>query len=182
MPVILYLHHAIITNCNLGRLNVSLIIGYSSSHKGYKCLASNGRLYISKDVLFNESHFHFQHRQTNANSNPPPMPSPSHSIPLAILPPDSQPQPEPLTPHTTTPTTPFIPSLSLHTSFNSNSHNSLRSTSSPTIDPDSSPSTSRSPPPPTNIHPMHTQFEIGCLKPPVYPTISLTTSEPVNIQ
>ena len=34
-----------------------LFIGYSLSHKGYKCLSSFGRIYISKDVLFNELRF-----------------------------------------------------------------------------------------------------------------------------
>ena len=32
-------------------------MGYSSSHKGYKCLSSSGRIYISKDFLFNELRF-----------------------------------------------------------------------------------------------------------------------------
>ena len=32
-------------------------MGYSPSHKGYKCLAADGRLYISKDVIFNENSF-----------------------------------------------------------------------------------------------------------------------------
>ena len=34
-----------------------VFFGYSSSHKGYKCLSSIGRIYISKDVLFNELRF-----------------------------------------------------------------------------------------------------------------------------
>ena len=34
-----------------------VFLGYSSSHKGYKCLSSTGRIYISKDVLFNELRF-----------------------------------------------------------------------------------------------------------------------------
>lgn len=37
-----------------------LFLGYSTSHKGYKCLSSNGRLYISKDVLFNEHKFPYK--------------------------------------------------------------------------------------------------------------------------
>ena len=32
-------------------------LGYSSSHMGYKCLSSSSRVYISKDVLFNELRF-----------------------------------------------------------------------------------------------------------------------------
>jgi len=34
-----------------------LFLRYSSSHKGYKCLSSSGRVYISKVVLYNELRF-----------------------------------------------------------------------------------------------------------------------------
>ena len=34
-----------------------VFLGYSSSHKGNKCLSSTGRIYISKDVLVNELMF-----------------------------------------------------------------------------------------------------------------------------
>lgn len=34
-----------------------IFLGYSTAHKGYKCLAPNGHIYISKDVLFQESKF-----------------------------------------------------------------------------------------------------------------------------
>lgn len=37
-----------------------LFLGYSTRHKGYRCLASNVRLYIAKDVPFNESRFPYQ--------------------------------------------------------------------------------------------------------------------------
>ena len=32
-------------------------MGYSPSHKGYKCLVTDGRIYISKDAIFNEDKF-----------------------------------------------------------------------------------------------------------------------------
>ena len=32
-------------------------LGYSLNHKGYKCMSSNGRVYISRDVIFNETSF-----------------------------------------------------------------------------------------------------------------------------
>ena len=35
----------------------NVFLGYSPSHKGYKCLAAGGRLFISKDVTFNERVF-----------------------------------------------------------------------------------------------------------------------------
>lgn len=34
-----------------------IYLGPSPQHKGYKCLASDGKIYISKDVLFNEIRF-----------------------------------------------------------------------------------------------------------------------------
>jgi histone deacetylase 1/2 len=34
-----------------------VFLGYSSTYKGYKCLSSDGRVYVSKDVLFNEQRF-----------------------------------------------------------------------------------------------------------------------------
>lgn len=34
-----------------------LFLGYSTSHKGYKCLSPFGRIYSSQDVLFNKSKF-----------------------------------------------------------------------------------------------------------------------------
>jgi histone deacetylase 1/2 len=34
-----------------------VFLGYSSTYKGYKCLSPEGRVYVSKDVLFNEQRF-----------------------------------------------------------------------------------------------------------------------------
>jgi len=38
-----------------------VFLGYSLSHKGYKCLAADGRIYVSKDDVFNELKFPFPH-------------------------------------------------------------------------------------------------------------------------
>jgi histone deacetylase 1/2 len=39
-----------------------VFLGYSSRHKGFKCLEPNtGRVYISRDVIFDESVFPFEH-------------------------------------------------------------------------------------------------------------------------
>ena len=36
-----------------------LFLGYSISHKGYKCISPSSRIFSSKDVLFNESKFFY---------------------------------------------------------------------------------------------------------------------------
>ena len=38
-----------------------IFLGYSISHKGYRCLAVDGKIYISKDVIFNEYKFPYTH-------------------------------------------------------------------------------------------------------------------------
>lgn len=36
-----------------------VFLGYNGSHKGYKCLSSTGKIYISRHVIFNEEDFPF---------------------------------------------------------------------------------------------------------------------------
>ena len=87
-----------------------LFLGYSSSHKGYKCLSSSGRIYISKDVLFNELRFPSSSKpiknldsyfSLNPNLSPPSATStpqssqmsPSNSASIPLVPPSFSPIP-----------------------------------------------------------------------------------------
>ena len=42
------------------RTSKCVFLGYSSSHKGYKCLDSKGRFYIARSVVFSEMEFHYE--------------------------------------------------------------------------------------------------------------------------
>ena len=47
-----------------------IFLGYSIRHKGYQCLnPKNGRLYISRDVVFEETTFPFQTPLPNETQN-----------------------------------------------------------------------------------------------------------------
>lgn len=65
-----------------------LFLGYASSHKGYKCLDAEGRIFVSKDVLFNEFRFPFP---TMFPSSPGPVLH-SHGI-SSIIPHTQSPSP-----------------------------------------------------------------------------------------
>lgn len=68
------------------RTSECTFLGYSTSHKGYKCLAKDGRMYISKDVQFNGHVFPFAKENSNSRVSPvqTSLPSP---IPLTVVPP-----------------------------------------------------------------------------------------------
>lgn len=66
-----------------------VFLGYSSSHKGYKCLAADGRIYISKDVIFNEFKFPYMELFPKAEISAFHPPTNSPVTPLIVIPPHS---------------------------------------------------------------------------------------------
>lgn len=66
------------------RSHESLFLGYSTSHKGYKCLSPSGRIFISKTVLFNENKFPY-HELFQPTSSPPSASVPSSSPSIITL-------------------------------------------------------------------------------------------------
>lgn len=68
------------------RSHECLFLGYSN-HKGYKCLSPSGKVFISKDVVFNETRFPYTDLFSKPSSHSSSSPSSSFSanIPLAGL-------------------------------------------------------------------------------------------------
>jgi histone deacetylase 1/2 len=160
-----------------------VFLGYSSNHKGCKCLSKSGRIYVSKDVLFNEDSFPY-----NALfcSTKPISPS-SAIIPPIFLKPTSLPASsttdhvEPL-PTRISPDSVPLPSAYPSTTVAASQDREPSASSSlpatiPSQTSDTLPSVG-----PSNVHPMVTRSKNGIIKPRVNPTLLLTYSEPKNIK
>ena len=52
-----YVFYQLLRPYNKHRLDLCFFIGYSPQHKGYKCLSTFGRIYISRQVVFYENCF-----------------------------------------------------------------------------------------------------------------------------
>ncbi|GAU36893.1 hypothetical protein TSUD_220620 [Trifolium subterraneum] len=178
------------------RSSPCVYLGVSPHHKGHKCLDAQGRIYISKDVVFHEfkfpylsmfspdptststlhasssyhAHIHFP-LSSNVPSNPSPAQSPILPNNLTL---PSTPAPSHSSPSTTVPSMPSQPPNlpSLNTVFHSPSDNS------PALRPNAQPSLI----PPVisdhNNHPMVTRGKTGSLKPKVF----LAETEPHTVK
>nr|KYP52268.1 Retrovirus-related Pol polyprotein from transposon TNT 1-94 [Cajanus cajan] len=130
-----------------------VFLGYSTSHKGYKCLASSGRTFISKDVIFCESCFPYPSLFPPSTPSSPPS---SIFVPLVITNPQASvtstsPSPPlpPISPASSTPSPSSSTSLSTHVEV-----------------------------PAFNLYPMTTRAKAGIVKPQLQPTLLLTHFEP----
>ena len=140
-----------------------LFLGYSTAHKGYKCLASNGRLYISKDVVFNELRFPYHELFSATTQSSHSSHSVSAHIPLV---PSSS-----IDPHPPPPSPPIIsvdqsPSSSLAPVLSPQiTVNDIQGSSSTSVQSSSMSPPILSPPPPLNIHPMITRSKSAAAAP-----------------
>lgn len=92
-----------------------VFIGYSSLHKGYKCLdPSTNKVYISRHVVFHETIFPFAHQLTSSSISPTVSQNTPEdiSLPLAIIP-TTQP-PVPIIPESSSTPPPTSPPHSTH--------------------------------------------------------------------
>lgn len=177
-------------------------MGYSSQHKGYKCLAPYGKIYISKNVIFNEIGLHYSFMFASTS-----MPSPNNTQNSIVV------------PFSFTSFQFNSPSLSPNNTFtsaNASSSQTASKSGSPTQQPHSS--TSESPtlshasplsfsslpdsklpepvsgassshsslsPPTPHIHPLNnhptvTRSRDGIVQPRLHPTLLLTELEPTS--
>ncbi|KAG8485307.1 hypothetical protein CXB51_021723 [Gossypium anomalum] len=152
------------------------LLGYFPSHKGYRCLDSFGKIYITRHVTFNENVFPFRNTSLKPTGFIPQ--SKSSSKLLALLPTSTHsPSCAPTSHHShTTPVTshnctPLLPSI--FSNLNPPSQHS-----NPSLSSSSSNQVQHIPDPPPllpvscNTHPMVTRSKVGVFKPKAYVTVA----------
>jgi len=173
-----------------------LFLGYSLHNKGYLCLSSNGKTYVSRYVIFNEqllpytlSEYNFTTpaitHPTNTTSNThaltilqPPAPSfvhPPHTLPISDIThsPNTTPNTPSLTIFQPPAPSPVHPPHTLPTFPLSPTNHSSPSTFSPTSPP--TPATN-----PINNHPMVTRSKASIFKPKLFHT-NIHSSIPTTV-
>lgn len=166
------------------RSQAATFLGYSSTHKGYKALLPQGRLIISRDIIFDETYFSFQTPHLKGTHSPPDLyavPSPivdTHVSPVVSSPGVTDTPCTPNDSHMSTPNhhSPVIndpPGHSLPNSptspiINTNSITDVIPTSESTPD---TPPQSQNQPPTAPCHKMITRAKAGIFKARVFTII-----------
>ncbi|MCH96974.1 retrovirus-related pol polyprotein from transposon TNT 1-94 [Trifolium medium] len=105
------------------RSSPCVYLGVSSQHKGHKCLGANGRVYVSKDVVFHELQFPYSspahntpihNTETNQQAQSAPisqLPNTVECAPILTMSPTTHPTPtdDYTTPTNPSPSTPQTP-------------------------------------------------------------------------
>lgn len=152
-----------------------LFLGYSNTHRGYKCLHPSGRLYISYTVHFNHNEFPY-HTLFKSSSVVPSETVIFPSFPN-VTPTPTQDHPQPSPSSSSSSSTPF------HSNEDFSSSSSLGSSSNVYTDSSSHTMSSSSSSTPSsshihNLHPIITRAKHGIFKPKVYTALTTLPSVP----
>jgi histone deacetylase 1/2 len=140
-----------------------IFLGYSNTHKGYKCLSPTGKIYISKDVLFNETSFPYPTLFSDSDNT---LPSTTQDIPLSNLPINTHNIQQNITPSPAP--------INIETNVSPTSIISITETNTTKNLPTSSSTQIR----PVNSHSMQTRSKNGITLPRLNPKLLLTHTEP----